>query len=802
MTFPVIQDILITQGQTWTYLFQIPDLESAGSGLRLHVRDHHGASLVRTALTHDGPTNARVSFVEGGVLANLGATISTGWDMQNHAQRRWVFALEKYSLSDVDQVTVLRQGAFLVNANPCDESSIGTVTPFPSYDLACLRFDVEQTLTEPQKARARANAGFPDGGALAAWGGIGGDIADQEDLVEALAGKADAAHTHSNASGGAAGFMSAADKTKLDGIAAGATANATDAQLRDRSTHTGTQAASTISDFAAAVASAGAELTANKAQANGYASLDSGGKIPQAQLPAIAITEYLGDAANQSAMLALSGQKGDWCTRTDTGAVWIITGTDPTLLGSWTALTYPASPVTSVAGRTGAVTLSTSDISGLGTAATHNVAASGNAASGEVVKGNDTRLDVAGTVHAATADSLADADEQGFWQSASSALRKITWANVKATLKAYFDTLYATAAQGTDDRTASGLRTATTVVVVSAATAPSSGQVLTATSSTAATWQTPSSGSPGGSSGQLIYNDAGAASGAPLWRTNANTVSQHNGATAQAMEVFNTRIDASNWEKATIKWASNVLEFGTVASGTGVQRNIRIKAPNIEHELTSTCWLRYIYPGDERVFCDLSRSLQYRVNGSNNSLVILGTGNGSSTLPVIATSWYGTSVGFSATGFHVCPSAFTFGRTTFSAVETGTLNTNLSADPFTVTYGAPDAGATAAKIVGHNVAILAGSGSSGASGAANGGSVNIDGGRGYGTGTDGDIIIGATRGVLRLPTKTVATLPAATTAGRRCFVSDATATTFCSVVAGGGSNFVPVFSDGTDWRIG
>lgn len=64
---------------------------------------------------------------------------------------------------------------------------------------------------------------------------------------------ATAGHTHSNATTGAAGFMSAADKTKLDGVATGATANATDAQLRDRSTHTGTQAASTISDFSEAV---------------------------------------------------------------------------------------------------------------------------------------------------------------------------------------------------------------------------------------------------------------------------------------------------------------------------------------------------------------------------------------------------------------------------------------------------------------------------------------------------------------------------------------------------------------------
>jgi hypothetical protein len=43
-----------------------------------------------------------------------------------------------------------------------------------------------------------------------------------------------------------------------------------------------------------------------------------------------------------------------------------------------------------------------------------------------------------------------------------------------------------------DDRTASGLRSATTVVSVSAATAPSAGQALVATSSTLATWLTSS----------------------------------------------------------------------------------------------------------------------------------------------------------------------------------------------------------------------------------------------------------------------------------------------------------------------
>jgi|SRR6478672_124950 len=41
---------------------------------------------------------------------------------------------------------------------------------------------------------------------------------------------------------------SATEKTKLAGISSGATANATDANLRDRSTHTGTQSADTIVD--------------------------------------------------------------------------------------------------------------------------------------------------------------------------------------------------------------------------------------------------------------------------------------------------------------------------------------------------------------------------------------------------------------------------------------------------------------------------------------------------------------------------------------------------------------------------
>ncbi len=63
---------------------------------------------------------------------------------------------------------------------------------------------------------------------------------------------------------------------------------------------------------------------------------------------------------------------------------------------------------------------------------------------------------------------------------------------------------------------------------------------------------------------------------------------------------------------------------------------------------------------------------------------------------------------------------------------------------------------------------------------------------------------GTGAGYIRTQGVTVASLPSAATAGNgaRGFVTDATATTFLSIVAGGGSNSVPVVSDGTNWLIG
>jgi hypothetical protein len=57
-------------------------------------------------------------------------------------------------------------------------------------------------------------------------------------------------------------------------------------------------------------------------------------------------------------------------------------------------------------------------------------------------------------------------------------------------------------------------------------------------------------------------------------------------------------------------------------------------------------------------------------------------------------------------------------------------------------------------------------------------------------------------GLVSVGTYTVATLPsAAANAGRFAQVTDSNSTTNGNTVAGGGSNRVPVFSNGTNWII-
>lgn len=103
------------------------------------------------------------------------------------------------------------------------------------------------------------------------------------------------------------------------------------------------------------------ENSANKNQANGYAGLDGSSKLNPSHLPAIAISNYLGSVASQVAMLALTGERGDWAIRSDFNQTFIIIGDDPTLLVNWQGLATPTDLVSGVFGRTGAVTAQAND---------------------------------------------------------------------------------------------------------------------------------------------------------------------------------------------------------------------------------------------------------------------------------------------------------------------------------------------------------------------------------------------------------------------------------------------------------
>lgn len=157
-----------------------------------------------------------------------------------------------------------------------------------------------------------------------------------------------------------------------------------------RANHTGTQTASTVSDFDTQVRTSTlnqmtapstslsinsqklvdvADPTANqdavtlgflnsqKAAVNGIASLDAGGKVPTAQLPAIAITDTF-VVANEAAMLALTAQTGDLAIRTDVNKSFILTAEPSSTLANWQELLTPTDSVLSVDGQTGVVSLS------------------------------------------------------------------------------------------------------------------------------------------------------------------------------------------------------------------------------------------------------------------------------------------------------------------------------------------------------------------------------------------------------------------------------------------------------------
>lgn len=121
---------------------------------------------------------------------------------------------------------------------------------------------------------------------------------------------------------------------------------------------------------------AGKVSTSIVGQPSGVASLDSGGLVPASQMPAIAITDIF-EVADQTAMLALTAERGDVAIRLDLNKCFALATNSPSTLADWKELKTPTDTVLSIAGLTGtisasdlktAIAIAIGDVAGLSTA--------------------------------------------------------------------------------------------------------------------------------------------------------------------------------------------------------------------------------------------------------------------------------------------------------------------------------------------------------------------------------------------------------------------------------------------------
>ena len=227
-----------------------------------------------------------------------------------------------------------------------------------------------------------------------------------------------------------------------------------------------------------------------------------------------------------------------------------------------------------------------------------------------------------------------------------------------------------------------------------------------------------------------------------LYRDAAANLAQRNGTNAQTFRVYGTYTDSSNYVRASLAATSTTVTLAAETAGTG--------ADNID----------------------------VNINTAGSGVTYIGASGGNAMFKVapVSTAIYFGELGVAWTVF----------------IQRSGNRLSLAKDA-KLTWTNTDGGADATQDTGlaRNAA----------------GVVEVNNGT---VGTFSDIKVrnvlaaGGNGSYVQTPSMTVTNLPSAATAGAgaRAFVTDATATTFLSTVAGGGSNKVPVVSDGTNWLIG
>jgi Concanavalin A-like lectin/glucanases superfamily len=180
---------------------------------------------IATAQASDALTSANAAAVSATLATTKAATATT----QATAAQSSATAAAASAASIGNSATTVATAAdaATTQANNAASSASSAATSAASAASSAnaatsggVRFDVAQTLTLAEQAQARANIAAPD-----------------QTSVSGNAGTATA-------------LSAGADRTKLDSIAVGATANSTDAVLLARANHTGTQSVATITGLA------------------------------------------------------------------------------------------------------------------------------------------------------------------------------------------------------------------------------------------------------------------------------------------------------------------------------------------------------------------------------------------------------------------------------------------------------------------------------------------------------------------------------------------------------------------------
>ena len=76
--------------------------------------------------------------------------------------------------------------------------------------------------------------------------------------------------------------------------------------------------------------------------------------------------------------------------------------------------------------------------------------------------------------------------------------------------------------------------------------------------------------------------------GATLWSSGSNVIEQYNSTNAQTLNIYNTRTDASNYERGFVRWSSNAFQIGLEAAGSGSLRYIDINSASATATLRLT----------------------------------------------------------------------------------------------------------------------------------------------------------------------------------------------------------------------